>query len=60
VIAVWWNLALTASSTGVMDRQKLELGRNAMMPSHCRAWRPDWCIGFTNRASFYKPAETTR
>ena len=29
VIAVWWNLALTAEfGTGMMDRQKLELGRN--------------------------------
>ena len=63
VAAVWWNLALTAEfGTGMMDRQKLELGRNAydafvtlprMAPQLVYRY-------FTNRSSFYKPAETTR
>ena len=30
VLCVWWNLALTALfGTGLMNRQRLELGRNA-------------------------------
>ena len=63
VVAVWWNLALTAEfGTGMMDRQKLELGRNAydafvtlprMAPELVYRY-------FTNRSSFYKPAGTTR
>ena len=63
VIAVWWNLALTAEfGTGMMDRQKLELGRNAY---DAFVTLPRMAPGlvyryFTNRASFYKPAETTR
>ncbi len=62
-IAVWWNVALTAEfGTGMMNRQKLELGRNAYdafvtLPRTA----PELVYRyFTNRSSFYKPAETTR
>jgi hypothetical protein len=46
----------------MMDRQKLELGRNAY---DAFVTLPRMAPGlvyryFTNRASFYKPAETTR
>jgi hypothetical protein len=60
VICIWWNLALIAEfGTSMMDRQKLELRRNAydafvtlprMAPQLMYRY-------FTERASFYKPAE---
>jgi hypothetical protein len=60
VICIWWNLALIAEfGTSMMDRQKLELRRNAydafvtlprMAPHLMYRY-------FTERASFYKPAE---
>lgn len=63
VVAVWWNLALTAEfGTGMMDRQRLELPRNAYdafvtLPRMA----PDLVYRyFTNRSSFYKPPATTR
>ncbi len=63
LLCVWWNLALTAEfGTSMMDRQKLELGRNAYdafvtLPQAA----PDLVYRyFTNRSSFYKPADSTR
>ncbi len=63
VFCVWWNLALTAEfGTSMMDRQKLELRRNAYdafvtLPRMA----PDLLYRyFTNRSSFYKPADTPR
>jgi hypothetical protein len=63
LLCVWWNLALTAEfGTSMMDRQKLELGRNAYdafitLPREA----PDLVYRyFTNRSSFYKPADSTR
>jgi hypothetical protein len=60
VICIWWNLALIAEfGTSMMDRQKLELRRNAydafvtlprMAPQLMYRY-------FSERASFYKPAE---
>jgi hypothetical protein len=58
VLCTWWNLALVAQfGTGLMDRQRLELGRNARMafievPSRLPglAWRY-----LFDRASFYAP-----
>jgi hypothetical protein len=60
VICIWWNLALIAEfGTSMMDRQKLELRRNAydafvtlprMAPQLIYRY-------FSERASFYKPAE---
>jgi hypothetical protein len=60
VICIWWNLALIAEfGTSMMDRQKLELRRNAydafvtlprMAPQLVYRY-------LTERASFYKPAE---
>ena len=60
VICIWWNLALIAEfGTSMMDRQKLELRRNAydafvtlprMAPRLVYRY-------FSERASFYKPAE---
>jgi hypothetical protein len=62
-ICVWWNLALMAEfGTRMMDRQRLELGRNAydafvtlprMAPDLVRRY-------FTERSSFYQPAEPRR
>ncbi|MGB2714530.1 MAG: hypothetical protein WBC51_10155 [Vicinamibacterales bacterium] len=59
-VAIWWNVALIALfGTGLMDRQRLELGRNAydvfvtlptMAPQLAYRY-------FTNRRSFYKPPE---
>ena len=59
-VAIWWNVALMALfGTGLMDRQRLELGRNAydvfvtlprMAPQLAYRY-------FTNRSSFYKPPE---
>ena len=58
-LSIWWNVALMAQfGTGMMDRQRLELGRNAynafvtlprMAPE--LAWRY-----ILHRESFYKPA----
>ena len=62
-ICVWWNLALTAEfGTSMMDRQKLELKRNAY---DAFVTLPRMAPGlmyryFTERASFYKPAEPAR
>ncbi len=62
-ICVWWNLALTAEfGTSMMDRQKLELKRNAY---DAFVTLPRVAPGlmyryFTERASFYKPAEPAR
>jgi hypothetical protein len=62
-ICVWWNLALTAEfGTSMMDRQKLELKRNAY---DAFVTLPRIAPGlmyryFTERASFYKPAEPAR
>jgi hypothetical protein len=63
VICVWWNLALTAEfGTSMMDRQRLDLRQNAydafvtlprMAPRLVYRY-------FTERASFYKPAEPAR
>ena len=57
-LAVWWNLALTAEfSTGLMDRQRLELKKNAydafvtiprMAPGLAYRY-------LTRRETFYKP-----
>jgi hypothetical protein len=63
LLCVWWNLALTAEfGTSMMDRQKLELGRNTYdaFVTLPRA-APDLVYRyFTNRSSFYKPADSTR
>jgi hypothetical protein len=62
-ICVWWNLALTAEfGTSMMDRQKLELKRNAYdafvtLPRRAPGLMYRY---FTERASFYKPAEPAR
>jgi hypothetical protein len=59
VLCVWWNLALTLEfGTLMMDRQKLELRRNAYdafitLP---RTAPQLFYRYFTNRSSFYKPA----
>lgn len=63
VICVWWNLALIAEfGTSMMNRQRLELRKNAydafvtlplMAPRLAYRY-------FTERASFYKPAEPVR
>jgi hypothetical protein len=58
-LSVWWNVALMAQfGTGMMDRQRLELGRNAYnafvtLPRVAPelAWRY-----VAHRESFYKPA----
>jgi hypothetical protein len=62
-ICIWWNLALIAEfGTSMMDRQRLELKRNAydafvtlprMAPELVRRY-------FTERSSFYRPAEPRR
>jgi hypothetical protein len=59
-LCVWWNIALMAEfGTSMMDRQRLELKRNAydafvtlprMAPDLVRRY-------FTERSSFYRPAE---
>jgi hypothetical protein len=59
-LCVWWNIALMAEfGTSMMDRQRLELKRNAydafvtlprMAPDLIRRY-------FTERSSFYRPAE---
>jgi hypothetical protein len=58
--AIWWNVALMALfGAGLMDRQRLDLARNAydvfvtlpkMAPQLAYRY-------FTNRSSFYKPPE---
>jgi uncharacterized membrane protein YuzA (DUF378 family) len=60
VICIWWNVALMAEfGTSMMDRQRLELGRNAydafvtlprMAPGLLHRY-------FTERSSFYRPPE---
>ena len=58
-LCVWWNLALTLEfGTSMMDRQKLELRRNAYdafvtLPQTAPKLLYRY---FTNRSSFYKPA----
>ena len=61
-LCVWWNVALMAEfGTSMMDRQRLELGRNAYdafvtLPRTA----PDLAYRyFTQRSSFYKPPATT-
>jgi hypothetical protein len=59
VLCVWWNLALTLEfGTSMMDRQKLELRRNAYdafvtLPKTAPKLFYRY---FTNRSSFYKAA----
>ena len=61
VLCVWWNLALTLEfGTSMMDRQKLELRRNAYdafvtLPRTAPKLLYRY---FTNRSSFYKPGAT--
>ena len=58
-VCIWWNVALIAQfGTGMMDRQRLELGRNAYnafvrlpLAAPELAWRY-----VTARESFYKPS----
>jgi hypothetical protein len=63
VICVWWNLALIAEfGTSMMDRQRLELRKNAYdafvtLPRTAPRLAYRY---FTERASFYKPAEPVR
>ena len=60
-VCVWWNLALTAEfGTSMMDRQRLELRRNAY---DAFVTLPRMAPGLvyrylTMRSSFYKPAPT--
>jgi hypothetical protein len=60
-ICVWWNVALMAEfGTSMMDRQRLELGRNAYdafvtLPRMAPALLQRY---FTARSSFYRPPET--
>jgi hypothetical protein len=61
VLCVWWNLALTVEfGTSMMDRQKLELRRNAYdaFVTLPRTGPKLLYRYFTNRSSFYKPATT--
>jgi hypothetical protein len=61
VLCVWWNLALTLEfGTSMMDRQKLELRRNAYdaFVTLPRSAPQLFYRYFTNRSSFYKPAGT--
>ena len=56
---MWWNLALTLEfGTLMMDRQKLELRRNAYdaFVTLPRTAPQLFYRYFTNRSSFYKPA----
>ena len=60
VLCIWWNLAFSALfGTGMMDRQRIELGRNAYdafvtlpLQAPSLAYRY-----FTDRQSFYRPAQ---
>jgi hypothetical protein len=60
LLCVWWNVALIAEfGTGLMDRQRLELRRNAY---HAFVTLPRLAPElayryFVNRGSFYKPAQ---
>ena len=59
-VAIWWNLALMAQfGTGMMDRQRLEIGRNAyhaFVSIPLRA--PDLAWRYvTSRESFYEARE---
>jgi len=62
-ICIWWNVALIVEfGTSMMDRQRLELRRNAY---DAFVTLPRTAPGliyryFTERASFYKPAEPMR
>ncbi len=59
VALVWWNLGLLAQfGTGLMDRQRLELSRNAYNTSVVvpRALPGLAYRYFFNRASFYRPS----
>jgi len=59
VLCVWWNLALTLEfGTSMMDRQKLELRRNAYdaFVTLPRTAPKLFYRYFTNRSSFYKTA----
>ena len=59
-LCVWWNVALIAEfGTSMMDRQRLELGRNAYdaFVTLPRAAPELLHRYFAQRASFYKPAE---
>jgi len=61
VLCVWWNLALTLEfGTSMMDRQKLELRRNAYdaFVTLPRDAPKLFYRYFTNRSSFYKPGAT--
>jgi hypothetical protein len=61
VLCVWWNLALTLEfGTAMMDRQKLELRRNAYdaFVTLPRDAPKLFYRYFTNRSSFYKPGAT--
>jgi hypothetical protein len=59
VVCVWWNVALMAQfATGLMDRQRLEPGRNAY---HAFVTLPRDVPSLvyrylTNRESFYRPS----
>lgn len=58
VLCVWWNLALTFEfGTSMMDRQKLDLRRNAYdaFVTVPRTAPKLLYRYFTNRSSFYKP-----
>jgi hypothetical protein len=60
---VWWNLGLMAQfGAGLMDRQRLELGRNAYQTFITIPARvPDLAYRYLfARGSFYKPAEPPR
>ena len=59
-LCVWWNLALTAAfGTGLMNRQRLELGRNAYAAFvTVPRMAPDLAIRYlTKRESFYQSRE---
>ncbi len=59
ILCIWWNLALTLEfGTSMMDRQKLELRRNAYdaFVTLPRAAPQLLYRYFTNRSSFYKSA----
>ena len=61
LVCVWWNLALTLEfGTSMMDRQKLELRRNAYdaFVTIPRTAPKLLYRYFTNRSSFYKQAVT--
>ena len=59
VLAVWWNLGLMVQfGAGLMDRQRLELGRNAYntfveVPRRLPGLAYRYVF---NRGSFYRPA----